>query len=206
MSNQVDVDTAFNKWWRDFNADSDEMPGSRGLAFAAFAAGFQARAGVAQFSEGNLDDGQDRYQRIPAIRTTRSYYTVSRLTAAQLSDVLFRLENALNAMPETAWSVDDVERVVRSLTDPLGWIESGLRGDEFDVPPASRELSASVMSSKIVGQLAKIIDRSCAELMVLRDTPPETVLGAQAKVLRNVRYAANDLRRELGQPHPHQQG
>jgi hypothetical protein len=40
MCDEKTIEAEFRKWWSNHNADSDDMPGDRNLAFQAFRAGY----------------------------------------------------------------------------------------------------------------------------------------------------------------------
>jgi hypothetical protein len=202
MNQDEQIDIAFKKWWVAFNSDSDDPPGDRALAFAAFSAGYLRHLG--ESAPPVEVCASSKLVQVPRWQRPKTHKEISSLIAPQLIDALFQFEANLNSLPENeGWSFEVVESVLKNVAEPIEWMEALFLTGAVEVPESRREIGADVLDSKPVKQLAKVIDKSCASLMSLRTVVPnQDRVAICIKVLRDVRYAANDLRRALGEPIP----
>lgn len=137
-----------------------------------------------------------------------SYKRASQLLAPQLVDTLLSLETSLNdAAAREDWSRQTLVEMVEALDRPLWWVNDAIGGKapgvDFDVAPS--ETSVSDIDAPAITSLGKLLDTACVRLMALRDgrevIDPARLRG---QLLRDVRYAANDVRRLLPDVSSHQ--
>lgn len=103
------------------------------------------------------------------------------------------------------WSFSRVSAVVERLYKPIGsWVEDTMAGKEpgvdFEVPYSGTEITD--MDAKVVKRVSRILDKACADLMSIqagdhRDHTATSVGSTRLRerTLRDVRYAANDMRK-----------
>lgn len=205
MSQEVHIEIAFNKWWADFNADSDDLPGDKALAFASFRAGYLRHANETALIE---DYPATEVVSIASHHRPKTHKEAALFIAPQLVDAFFQFETKLNSLPQPdGWALEDIETALDGVGEPIEWMEDLVLVGATEVPVSQRRLTAEVLRtnltaevlrSKAFGQLAKVLDKSATRLKSLREAPVEQDRAAEiSRVLKDVRYAANDIRRAL---------
>jgi len=125
------------------------------------------------------------------------------ICAPQLADALLRLETRLNDMEAGGeWSPDQVRAAMDDIRQPLSWMNAVMGGKRpgihFDVPASEAVPEGASIDGKVAVDMANVLDKGYVRLhrilsgSALDETPDE-----KRKVLRDVRYASNDLRRAI---------
>ena len=131
----------------------------------------------------------------------------SALLAPQLADVFLRFEARLNGMADAnRWSPEDVKAAIDSVDLPLWWLNDTMGGQRpgvhFEVPASEIVADGAVLDAEVAREIGPVLDKACARLQQIQRRqereagfrPGEDELR---QLLRDVRYAANDLRRAL---------
>jgi hypothetical protein len=147
-----------------------------------------------------IDSNAPKQERLPV-------KTASALLAPQLADVLLRFEAELNAMEaEGRWGKDDVGAAIGIVDQPLWWVNNTMAGDRpgvhFEIPDSESVPAGMNLDAEIAKQMGSILDKAYVVLQKMEQNlngNHRHPVGPEGKerMLRDVRYAANDLRRAV---------
>jgi hypothetical protein len=124
------------------------------------------------------------------------------ICAPQLADALLRLEARLNDMEAgSQWTLDQLMAAQDDIRQPL-WrmndVMCGKRpGVDFDGPASETVPEGETIDEKVASDIASVLDKGYVRLGRLASGAAQPEEEERRKLLRDVRYAANDLRRAL---------